>query len=93
MSGEMHADPAALDAMANRLRQAGDMLDSVGSNAPGTPDAGDVTALMGGLVAHLSGSAGNLVLGLREASARVSESREAYLAQDASVSQDFQGLF
>jgi hypothetical protein len=93
MSDRTQADLDALHAIATRLQQSGDTLDSVGSNAPRVPDAGEVTALMGDLVAHLSESAGNLVVGLRAASARVSQSREAYLRQDQATSEEFRGLF
>jgi hypothetical protein len=93
MAGGTEADLATLDRLAARLRQAGDTLDAVGNGAPGVPDAGDVAAMMGAVLAHLSESAGNVVVGLREAGDRVEQSRRGYAEQDAGAAQSLQGLF
>lgn len=93
MPGGTNADLAALDAIARKLGQAGDQLDSAGRSAPKAPDAGEVTALIGGVLAHLSDGAGNLVVGLKEAGDRVRQSREAYQSQDAAAGRHLRRLF
>lgn len=86
-------DLPVLEALAGRLRNAGDHLDEIGGRAPGAPDAGEVTALMVAVMAHLTEGAGNLVQGLREAGARVGRAQQAYERQDAATGRDLQGLF
>jgi hypothetical protein len=93
MSDVVRVDPAVLDSIAARLKKAGDRLDGAGKGATTTLDAGEVTSLMGDVLAHLSGGAGNLVVGLHEASARVTQSRETYSGRDQAVGQRLQGLF
>jgi hypothetical protein len=93
MSGGTEADLPVLDALAARLRRAGESLDAVGNGAPGVPDAGDVTGLMGAVVAHLSESAGNVVVGLAEAADRIEQTRRGYADRDAGAAASFQGLF
>lgn len=88
-----HADVATLDAIANCLRKAGDGLDAAGRSATTAPDAGAVAPDMIAVLAHLTESAGNLVIGLCEASARVFLAREAYVAQDAAASQSLRDMF
>ncbi len=93
MGSELHADPHALQAIAGRLRQAGETLDAAGRGAPPTPDAGDVTPDLAALLAHLTGGAGNLVVGLKEAGDRVDQARAAYQSSDAAAAQSLGGLF
>ena len=70
----------------------GDSLDAAGHGAPTSVDAGEVTGLMCGVVAHLAESAGNLVVGLRQAGQQVSECRAAYESRDATASAAFQAI-
>ncbi|WP_250002098.1 hypothetical protein [Actinoplanes sp. M2I2] len=82
-----------LAALATRLEAAGDDLDVAGNGAPGAPDAGDFTAVLADVVAHLTDGASTVVLGLKEAAARVEQSRDGYAKQDAAAAADLQGLF
>jgi hypothetical protein len=93
MSDVTDVDLAVLDSVTSRLRSCGDALDSVGSSAPGVPDAGEVAGVMGEVVAHLTENAGNLVVGLKEAADRVQAAGRAYSTQDASAAQDLRNLF
>ncbi|MET0418356.1 MAG: hypothetical protein ABW022_20285, partial [Actinoplanes sp.] len=72
------AELPVLDALSARLRRSGDSLDAAGGGAPGVPDAGDVAAMMGAVVAHLSAGAGEMVVGLKEAGDQVAQARQAY---------------
>ena len=88
-----NADLDVLTALAARLKSAGDDLDAAGSGAPAAPDAGDFTEVLGSVVAHLTESAGNVVVGLREAAARIEQSRNGYASQDAAAATELRGLF
>ena len=91
MAGGTKADLAALDAMARTLRASADGLDAVGSTAPGVPDAGEVSGLMGAALAHLTESAGNLVVGLKGASEQVSQAGQGYARTDQATAATFRG--
>lgn len=92
MAGGTEAELPVLDSLAARLTQSGAALDAVGSGAPGVPDAGDVAAMMGAVVAHLAGGAGEMVVGLKEAGEQVAQARQAYAAGDAATAQSFRGF-
>jgi hypothetical protein len=87
MAGGTDVDLAVLDTLAARLRNAGRTLDAAGAGAPGVPDAGDVSGLMGEVIARLAESAGNLVVGLAEAADRLEQTRRGYAEQDAAAAQ------
>jgi len=91
MAGGTNADLPALDLMASRLNQAADTLDEVGKTAPGIPKAGDVSGIMGAAIAHLTGSAGNIVLGMKGASEEVTNARKDYAAKDQSAANSLRG--
>jgi len=82
MAGGTEADLPAMDAMARRLTESADSLDAAGNHAPGVPNAGDVSGIMGSALAYLTASAGNLVLGLKGASEAVTRSRDDYATKD-----------
>ena len=91
MAGGTTADLPTLDSMAGRLSQSAQSLDAVGKSSPGVPNAGDVSGIMGAALAHLTGSAGNLVLGLVGASEEVTQSRQQYAGTDQSAANSFRG--
>jgi hypothetical protein len=91
MAGGTNADLAALDSIAGRLSASADGLDAVGSTSPGVPDAGEVSGLMGAALAHLTESAGNLVVGLKGASEQVSRARQGYATTDQATAATFRG--
>ena len=76
-------DPVVMQSLVTRLRSTGDDLDAAGRSAPGVPRAGDVAALMGAVLAHLSESAGNAVVGLKTAADSVEQAGGDYAATDA----------
>ncbi|WP_127503821.1 hypothetical protein [Actinoplanes solisilvae] len=90
MAGETRADLPTLQAVAGRLRDAGESLDELGSRVPPTPQAGDLTPDIGALIGHLTDVCGNLVVGLKEAGDRVEQARTTYAHTDASAAD---GLF
>ena len=91
MADGTNADLAALDSMARTLSASADGLDAVGKNSPGVPDAGEVSGLMGAALAHLTDSAGNLVVGLKGANEQVIQSRQGYAMTDRSTAATFRG--
>lgn len=86
-------DLDVLTALAARLDTSGADLDAAGTAAPGVPDAGDFTEVLGAVVAYLSEEAGNVVVGLKEAAERLEQTRSGYATQDASAAADLRGLF
>lgn len=91
MAGETDADLPALDTIARRLSEAADALDSAGRASPGMPKAGEVSGIMGAAIAHLTDSAGNIVLGMKGASEEVAQARQDYAARDRSAANSFRG--
>ena len=89
MAGGTHADLPAMESMARTLDQSAAALDAVGKSSPGVPNAGDVSGIMGTAIAHLTGSAGNLVLGLKGASEVVTQARQQYASADQSSASSF----
>jgi hypothetical protein len=85
------AELPVLDSIARRLSQSGDALDALGRSAPGVPNAGDVSAMMGGVIAHMAETAGNMVVGMKAASDEVSKSRQAYVSKDQASARSFRG--
>ena len=92
MPGETEADLPTMDSMATRLTQGGDTLDATGNSAPGVPNAGAVAGLMGAVIAHLSGAAGQMVIGMKGAGEEVSQARQAYATSDGVSASSFKGL-
>ncbi|GGL18905.1 hypothetical protein [Mangrovihabitans endophyticus] len=91
MAGETEVDLSTLDAIAVRLSDAADALDEVGKSSPGMPAAGDVSGIMGAAVAHLTGSAGNIVLGMKGAGEEVASARRDYAGGDQSAANSLRG--
>src|SRR5437899_2084963 len=82
MAGGTEADLPTMDSMAGRLSQSAQALDAVGKSSPSVPNAGDVSGIMGAAIAHLTGSAADLVLGLMGASEEVTRARQQYAGTD-----------
>lgn len=91
MADGTQADLPTLDEIARRLTASADGLDSVGKSAPGVPDAGDVSGIMGAAIAHLTDNAGELVIGLKGASEEVTQARQSYAKSDQSSADSFRG--
>ena len=92
MANELYTDPNTLQALAQRLRSAGESLDSCGGEAPDAPDAGPLSGDLAAVIAHLAGGAGQLVVGLHAASEAVRQSREEYLNSDQAAGQRLGGI-
>lgn len=93
MTDETRAHLPTLDAVAGRLRNAGEALDEIGGSVPPTPAAGDLSPDIAALIGHLTGVCGNLVIGLKEAGDRVEQSRAAYSGTDAAAAAGLDGIF
>jgi hypothetical protein len=91
MAGATDADLPSMDSMADRLSQSADALDAAGKTSPGLPDAGEVSGIMGAAIAHLTGNAGNVVLGLKGASEEVAQARRQYATTDQSAAGSLRG--
>jgi hypothetical protein len=81
-------DPGVLDGIASTLRNASSTLDSVGNSMPGTPDAGDGTAAITGIMARIVDNAGQLVIGAAAAGDAVAAANGAYKENDAAARDD-----
>ena len=78
-------DPALLRRLGQSLQAGGESLDSLGRAVPGPPDAGEVSGEVAGLVALLTGAAGELSVRLRAAGDAVTRGGATYAnAEDAS---------
>jgi hypothetical protein len=91
MPGGTDADLPALAAIARRLSQSADELDELGENLPSLPNAGDVSGVMGSVIAHLTEIAGNMVVGMKAASDQVTKSHQDYASNDRAAAQSFWG--
>ena len=91
MADGTDAELPVLDSIAHRLSESADGLDAVGKTAPGVPEAGEVSGIMGSAIAHLTASAGNLVLGLKGASEEVTQARQRYAGTDHAAANSFRG--
>jgi len=91
MADQTCVDPDVLAGVSSRLTRAGDALDSAGGGAPGIPDAGEFTAVIGTMMALLTDNAGNLVAGLNAAGAQVGSANAAYEITDITAAQGLQG--
>ncbi|MGH3519870.1 MAG: hypothetical protein ACRDQ7_21285 [Haloechinothrix sp.] len=93
MTGPGHgAEAGALDGIARILRNASSDLDSVGDSLPGTPDAGDGTPAITGIMARIVDNAGQLVIGAAAAGDAVAEVRETYDEDDAAARDSFERM-
>jgi hypothetical protein len=91
MAGEINVDLVALETISGRLVRSADALDETGGTAPGVPDAGDVTGMMGAAIAHLTESAANLVVGMMAAGEQADAARRTYATRDQASADSFRG--
>ncbi|PRX44545.1 hypothetical protein B0I33_11154 [Prauserella shujinwangii] len=87
MSGH-DVDYDVLDGIASTLRNASADVDALGNSVPGTPDAGDATPAVTGILAHLVENASAFVLGAAGAGDDVASANAAYRDQDAAARDD-----
>ena len=91
MGAGTEAQLPVLDAIAGRLSRSADGLDAAGAGAPGVPDAGEVSAVMGAVIAHLAESAGTMVVGMKAAGDQVTASRQDYARRDEAAARSLRG--
>ncbi|GAB3502675.1 hypothetical protein [Amycolatopsis cihanbeyliensis] len=89
MSGP-EVDYGTLDGIASTLRNASTDVDALGNSVPGTPDAGDGTPAVTGILAHLVENASALVLGAAGAGDDVASAKQRYQEQDGVATEDVQ---
>ncbi|SFQ35372.1 hypothetical protein SAMN05421810_106250 [Amycolatopsis arida] len=80
-------NPSTLEQAASALRTAGTTLDGLGGD-PGTPDAGELSGDMAGLLARFLRGASELVIGVNAAGDQVAHARNVYLEQERSAHAD-----
>ncbi|SFQ21592.1 hypothetical protein SAMN05421810_105207 [Amycolatopsis arida] len=85
--GGFRAEPGVLDGIASTLRTAAGRLDEVGNSTPPTPDAGDASAAVAVILAKLTDSAGQLVIGTAAAGDAVADGGATYAETDASANE------
>jgi hypothetical protein len=83
------ADPGVLDGITRTLTHASADLDSIGNSMPGTPDGGDGTPALAGIMAHIIDNAGQLVIGAAAAGDAVTSTKANYQNRDADVADAF----
>jgi hypothetical protein len=81
-------DYGVLDGIASALRNASSAVDATGNSVPGTPDAGDGTPAITGIMARLVDNAGQLVIGAAAAADAIVETNVAYQENDAAAAND-----
>lgn len=89
MSG-FELDPGVLDGIARTFHNGSADVDALGNSVPGTPDAGDGTPAVTGILAHLVENASALVLGMAGAGDDVAEASKTYQAQDTTAGEELQ---
>lgn len=76
------ADLGVLDSIVRALRNASADVDGLGHSVPNTPDAGDGTPAVVGILAHLVENASTLVLGAAGAADDVASAAITYRESD-----------
>ena len=82
------ADFGVLDGIASTLRHASSAVDGLGNSVPGTPDAGDGTPAIVGILARLVDNAGQLVIGAAAAGDDVAKAKGAYQKNESDAAND-----
>ncbi|MEC3977960.1 hypothetical protein [Amycolatopsis sp. H20-H5] len=85
---DQQADFGVMDGIASTLRHTSSAVDGLGNSVPGTPDAGDGTPAIIGIMARLVDNAGQLVIGTAAAGDAVIEGKGAYQQNEASAAND-----
>jgi len=75
-------DYGVLDGIANTLRDASTDVDALGNSVPHTPDAGEGTPAVAGILAYFVRNAATLVLGTAGAGDDVASTSAAYRRMD-----------
>ncbi|MQA11083.1 MAG: hypothetical protein GEU98_21505 [Pseudonocardiaceae bacterium] len=78
MSDHLDVDPELVAGYARTLNSGGDALNDVGANLPDSPDAGEMTADLTGLLSIFADNTGQLVKGVLGAGQAVSEAAGDY---------------
>ena len=91
MAEELVVDLLGLEAIAVRLARSANALDETGSTAPGMPEAGDVSGIIGAAIGHLTESAANLVLGMMSAAEQADAARRTYAARNQAAANSIRG--
>lgn len=76
MPDEVYHDPAGMHDLSTRLGHAASDLDEAAAGAPGAPDAGASTAVVGELLASMSAVLGDYVTSIGVAAAGVVQSEQ-----------------
>lgn len=85
----IEVDQSTLQSLRRTLDSASTDLEGTAGSAPGSVDAGAMSAVINGLLSKLAESAGELSTGLMAASAGVAGSAEDYWITEDSVSDRF----
>ncbi len=83
-------DLGVLDGIARTFHQASEDVDALGSSVPGTPDAGDGTPAIAGILAHFVENTSSLVLGLAGAGDDITAAAQDYRSQDDTASNELE---
>ncbi|MEU4157732.1 hypothetical protein [Actinoplanes sp. NPDC026670] len=93
MTDRLNVDMALLDAVADRLAQAGGDIDATGAAVPPPPDAGPATADVAEVLSLLCGGAAQLAESLRTSGSRVTEAISRYGQEDAAAGGAIRGAY
>lgn len=89
---DLHVGDAALGAIRDALRAAGERVGGLAEGLPAAPDAGDAAAVVDAVLANLIGGASQLVDTAAGLWTRIEESCEAYRSGDDAAAAVFGGL-
>ncbi|MFC4069647.1 hypothetical protein [Actinoplanes subglobosus] len=91
MTDHLDVDLVMLDAIADRLDQAGAGVDSAGRFAPPQPDAGLATPMIADVLARLCAGAAQFAADMRAVSDRLAEAGRLYAEEDVAAGQSIYG--
>jgi hypothetical protein len=94
MSGEIIANsPDVLSSAAGLLHAGADTAEGLKADVPGGPDAGEFSAEVCAVLAHLVDAVGQSVIGLGAVGDAVGAAAEAYRDTDAAASEQLSNLW
>ena len=91
MTGEVQVSPAVLAEVAGRLRAGRSVIEACAGSAPGTVDAGEVTAALTSMLARVTESAATVSEALGAMAGQVGEAGAAFWETDAEVAAAYSG--
>jgi hypothetical protein len=77
-----NADPGLIQGLGKKLRSGSDSLNNLAGGVPGVPDAGDMSGIMGAVIAKQVQAAGELATGVGAAASVLADNARSYDESD-----------